>query len=550
MAVMDLAPVERPTLIGDVVWATAVTMAMSALSYLILQPRIGIDDANITQVYAQHLARGQGFRYDAGGELVEGSTSLLWTLLLVPFYWATEHPEGAIAGFCGVVTLGTVILVMRLARMVATPLSLSPGHAAWASAGALTFFPAFFAWSVWTLMDLTIWVSLLVGLVYSIVTLFLGPGNGATESRATVVGLMCFAVLVPLARPEGAVITVGLLGVLGLGAVSLRNRSLLITATGAFVMAVSAVGCVTIWRLSYFGQLLPNTVYAKVSTGWLAQLEGGLVYLATYLAQPIHAAGAALITSAGVFALVGLPFGRALRSRWSWCAITATCYVWGVFALYTAAGGDHFGSFRFFQPLTPLLAVAVGLAFNWTGRTLLAETPARRAMSASLVLCLLFMQLSHLAPFVARRGDLAHEFHIAEEGREVGAILNDLSWSPSIGVVTAGGVAMTFRGRIYDLMGLNWKKMAHAVSDLSGTVRNHGGFEASVLFDTLPDIVLPKMGPCSVADYPDSFSRRAMKDVFQDEQFIRRYTPACYRGLVFFVRRDRLKISTDLTQVD
>lgn len=51
------------------------------LSYVALEPQVGFDDANITQVYARHLAGGHGFVYNVGGERVEGSTSLIWTTL-------------------------------------------------------------------------------------------------------------------------------------------------------------------------------------------------------------------------------------------------------------------------------------------------------------------------------------------------------------------------------------------------------------------------------------------------------------------------------------
>ena len=53
----------------------------AAFSYWVLGPQVGIDDANITQVYARNIAAGHGYVYNIGGERVEGSTSLLWTLI-------------------------------------------------------------------------------------------------------------------------------------------------------------------------------------------------------------------------------------------------------------------------------------------------------------------------------------------------------------------------------------------------------------------------------------------------------------------------------------
>jgi len=57
----------------------------SLFTWRVHGPSIGIDDANITQAYAQHLAQGLGYVYNAGGERVEGSTSLLWTVINTSF---------------------------------------------------------------------------------------------------------------------------------------------------------------------------------------------------------------------------------------------------------------------------------------------------------------------------------------------------------------------------------------------------------------------------------------------------------------------------------
>ena len=44
-------------------------------------PTIGIDDANIFFTYAENLVAGHGLVYNAGGEKVEGFTSLLWVFI-------------------------------------------------------------------------------------------------------------------------------------------------------------------------------------------------------------------------------------------------------------------------------------------------------------------------------------------------------------------------------------------------------------------------------------------------------------------------------------
>src|SRR4051812_39536185 len=68
--------------------------AATVILWLILdRPATGIDDADIFLVYARHLSVGDGFVFNAGGEHVEGFTSLLWVLICTVAVHLTTHPE-------------------------------------------------------------------------------------------------------------------------------------------------------------------------------------------------------------------------------------------------------------------------------------------------------------------------------------------------------------------------------------------------------------------------------------------------------------------------
>ncbi len=79
--------------------ALAVTLVGTAVAY-VGRPTDGIDDAEITHVFAHNIAAGFGYVYNPGGERVEGSTSLLWTLLNVIPFSVSDHPEGFLALLC------------------------------------------------------------------------------------------------------------------------------------------------------------------------------------------------------------------------------------------------------------------------------------------------------------------------------------------------------------------------------------------------------------------------------------------------------------------
>jgi hypothetical protein len=92
------------------------------------------------------------------------------------------------------------------------------------------------------------------------------------------------------------------------------------------------------------------------------------------------------------------------------------------------------------------------------------------------------------------RSPLDLEFRIAEDGREQGSVLGALFASiepplPSIGVITAGGIARTYPGPIVDVMGLNNSLIGHFDGDRVGT-KNNAAFERDAFFQVEPDILL------------------------------------------------------------
>ena len=83
------------------------------------------DDALITLRYAENIARGHGPVWNIG-ERVEGVSSPLWTLLLVPFHWLGLGKSGVCLAVQCLSALSMVYLVWatwRLASVFRLPLS-------------------------------------------------------------------------------------------------------------------------------------------------------------------------------------------------------------------------------------------------------------------------------------------------------------------------------------------------------------------------------------------------------------------------------------------
>ena len=54
----------------------------------------------------------------------------------------------------------------------------------------------------------------------------------------------------------------------------------------------------------------------------------------------------------------------------------------------------------------------------------------------------------------------------------------------------AGGISMTYHGKIYDMMGLNWIEMAQSNRKHNkNSLKNHSAFDKDVLFKIKPEIL-------------------------------------------------------------
>lgn len=505
-------------------WAMALvcTIAGTLFSYFVLSPRIGFDDANITLTYARNIAEGHGYVYNIGGERVEGSTSPLWTAIAALTYLLPGMPERLLAGFLFLIAWATVWLSMRNGedafRLVGAPV----GAAGLIVGTGFLALPAFFGWMVWSLMDIGLWV-LLIMVALRLVVAF-SPG---TDRPRQVGAFALVSALLAITRPEGIAVALGFALVIALFGLSapkpVRQRNLRAAAAVALA-GLAAFGVLILARLAYFGDTLPNTYYSKVSTDHAAQLLQGLTYLKEFLKSPVNTGLLLLAAALPLFAGPRDMLRSALGGVW----IPTMLAVLGGIALYVAIGGDHFGSFRFFlftyPALLPLAALTLWLAGNRS-----SWRPAIPILGG------LALILAAAVNFAVHKGDYVHEFRIAEQGREIGRILNLDPDRPSIGVVAAGGVALTYQGHVYDLLGLNWVAMARVDRDRVGAVVNHGGFSKTVFYDTLPGIVHPQFGACDKDGYDSNrFFGKVLRGLLQDEKFQQLYRFECFEGLRFY----------------
>ncbi len=533
----DTAGTMSPSQIG--LWGPALAVtafgALFSLVALGFPALTGIDDANITQVYGRNLAAGAGFVYVPGGETVEGFTSLLWTLINAAAFALFTWPEAALFVVCLALTAGSVVLTLSLARDLGGDAAEGARMRVGITALAMAVQIPFFAWSVWTLMDLTLWIFLILLLIRLLAEALHAADFAAPPRRPR--ALAVTAALLTLTRPEGVAVAAGLCALAGLMLAVRGERRGSWLAPIAGLLAAGGVGvALTLWRLAVFGYPVPNTFYAKVPQDLHTRLGAGLSYLVDdfLLAAPV------LLTFLLGWCLVFAQVVRRAppRGALDQARVLIVVAIGGLLAMYVALGGDHFALYRFYQPAVPLLALAPAL-FLVSGPS--APLPGRwgTRTACGLVLVALVPTVFSTMKDISQ---LARDFRIAAHGRALGDALNALEDRPSVGVIAAGGIARTYAGPIFDLMGLNWVAMAHADRHKTGAVRNHAGFSPDVFWQARPDlVVVSPMGPAcppSAPVPPTWFQKAALKGLTDDPAFLEAYRPGQVTCRLVYVRMD------------
>lgn len=303
--------------------AAAILLALQAAYW-----RYTVDDAYISYRYAENVANGLGFVFNAG-EPVEGFTNFLWVVLL-----AAAHSLGAntvlvsklLGGVFGIAALGlTAKLGQRagdgnsdVSIAAALILASSPAFAFWSVAGLETSFFAFL-------------------LLASVMRFVKEQSDQRVRPFSALLMAMC-----GMARPEGILVfAISLATVVCRSIIerTVKRRDviwcLLFLALGVPYFA---------WRLHYFGYLLPNTYYVKMGRG-LNQFLGGALYTTSAIKN--HGGLAFLF-----LALVPVFIRRAsLEIRY----LFALTMAWLVYNVYK--GHDVLPLYRFIVPILPIWLV-------------------------------------------------------------------------------------------------------------------------------------------------------------------------------------------------
>lgn len=390
-----------------------------------------VDDAFISWRYSRNIAAALGPVYNAG-ERVEGFSNPLYTwLLAVPARFLTSPGAlPAIGRLTGVMAaLGSILLLSRL------PL---PGG----STG-----PALALLLTGTSTSLALWA--VGGLETTLYGFLLMAGLGLTVSRprgrarSGLTGLTLAAIT--LSRPEGIVPAMALYAVRFVDPDTKRaGRDHLATGL-AFLAPVAAA---VIFRLAWYGDLWPNTWYAKKPTLAESWRKGSW-----YIVSFIHHNGGRWLYAAAPLALLD----RARRRAVLVSGLVLLAYL--PYVVYV--GGDWMDHHRFLAPVIPLIYLWVGAGWGVVveaGARRLTRWPGGVVAKASAPLAVLAVWLLLLRPTIdltrdERRsgGYVSSRPYYETVGRLVGAVSLP-GWS--VATHDIGAIGWYGGTRIIDLLGL------------------------------------------------------------------------------------------------
>ncbi len=407
------------------------------------------DDQMISMRYARNFAEGHGLVWNPGGERVEGYTNFGWTLVMAAAHVAGASDANAALYVRGVNWLLAGLVLLLTVRLLVT-LGIDRGVPAGAALLTLALSYDLLFWAINGFETTLLTAIFLWGLLRAL--------DDAREGclRASTCLL---AGLLPVVRADAFDLTAAVvLTAVALGA----RRRWWLAALAALPLALH-IG----FRLSYYGEYLPNTYYLKVAgrqglfIRGLGNIKG---FVATYTVVAVLAAAAAA-------------FARDRRSR-----VLSVLVVFG-FARLTLVGPDIFGGFRFLAPYLPVLLVAAVAGIE---RVAAGSRPATLTMAMLLLLTTTFSTgINGTASF----RQLVSLNGVPTASTVAGVLVNRHALPDSrIVVVAAGCISYFSRREAIDMLGKSDRHVAR-VPEVRGGPTGHNRFDVNWTLRERPDII-------------------------------------------------------------
>ncbi len=400
------------------------------------------DDAFISFRYAQNLVQQGELTWNPGEtDRVEGYTNFLWTLLMAVPHLLGINPVTFSMALGLLCAFGSFITFWHLSAYILKDFNYR--------LLALVLLGTNYTFSAYATGGLETQLQALLILLGTLITLRLTL-DGKTASPRSLAALSILAALALLTRLDSALPFAVLYAAIGLHLLMLKlpPRKTVGNILIAVLPAALILGVWFAWKLSYYGDLLPNTFYAK--TGGLSYnaIYNGIFYLYKYAHSYL------LIP----FAILFLFYGpRLARRPVLWLLIAMT----GIWLLYIVYVGGDFMEFRFLVPIIPFITLLI---------TALIQLISSQEVKYTLVILMLAGSFHHQQTFTFINGiepvDIL-EGHLTKPGenwvgagKTLAALFPDKDDPVVIAVSAAGAIPYYSQLPTVDVLGLNDKWIA------------------------------------------------------------------------------------------
>ncbi len=294
------------------------------------------DDAYITLRYARNFIAGSGIVWNPG-EYVQGYTNFLHLILIsfISKFDVNLVLASRIVGMTALVSLCGVLLLIRSdcdRSLYYLPLIL-----------VMTSTP-FLVWSIGGLEGTLFSLLVTSGCLLFIMDL----GLGISHWRYALSGI-CFG-LSFLTRPDGIVfIAVSFIWLL-LQRNTKKRDIIAFTITIAIILLPYIV-----WQIWYYGDIVPNTFYAKAGAFSYPRLLSGVRYIVNYAICPPFLP--LFFFASFIYLLVTRKWDLKIAY------LTLSILAYTIFIVFV--GGDHMQAFRFLLPLIPLMSIMITMTLSF-----------------------------------------------------------------------------------------------------------------------------------------------------------------------------------------
>lgn len=508
--------------------------------------KFGIDDAHIFFAYAENFRNGLGFRYSSDIPTTEGFSSPLWMLISVVSFVLRLDEIGVLI-FSLFIQAMIVFIFGQILRIYFNKAEFRYIYSFWLV--SMLLFPSFWIWNGISLMEnplVTFW---------QLATLLICVKGIERKATDLVFFLSAFVRIEVFALSLANILLTLLFS---------NDKSSRLRSIRYFISLMLGLSCITIWRILAYGHPLPNTYYAKVSPDLGYRISQGFSYVSDFIRTDLSESLFEIIL-VGLFSYLvalgesNLSFARTIRQRFGGATETSDedvftrrnvdrqasiksrekgakwellVYCGGNFAvtsmLAVAKGGDHFKEFRLFSSSVPFQVLGLilfGFILAQKSMRFFTIYVSRRTLLNIVVLFIMIptflfgnnpvSNLQIVAEGIKTKLNskslLVDEFQIAKEA-SIYKVLEEirLRHDPefAIGIITGGVAGRNYKGKIYDLTGLNYEPIAHNKGSRVGFF-GHSALEFSD-FDELSIDFIPDSRPGGIDFFLRGLTRQEM----------------------------------------